>query len=183
MAELSVAPNAAPSKAPSPSKTPNQSRQNTKAGNATITIPLKPDPKFKPEDAAKYNQCGFDLEKANKITLEAPKKNKDGSFIMTIEQPAESQDSGGIVDKMTEYCAFDGKQYVGGQIDSHTTYGTTKLTYWTCDQKDECDPTDRSRYQIGDTNLKPYFENGKLIRKTQAEIQDKIPDKVGDETK
>lgn len=168
MAELSVAPKASPNKAPSPNK-----RQNAKASNATITIPLSKN------DATTYNQCDFKLDDATKITLERPKTNKDGSFILTIEQPSESQDSGGIVDKTIEYCAFDGKQYLGGQIDSHTTYGTTKTTYWTCDEKDECDPTDRSRYQIGDNNLTPYFENGKLVRRTQTEI----PDKAGDETK
>lgn len=191
MTGLSVAQNATPSTVPSKKtgKKPSAAPDPIKAG--TITIPLKA-PELKPEDAkkynakynaAKYNKCGFDLEKAVSITLEEPEKKKNGNYILTIEQPAESQNDGGIVDKMTEYCAFDGQQSIGGQIDSHTAYGTTKITYWTCDQKDECNPADRSSYQIGDTNLEPYFENGKLIRRTQPEIQDKTPDKTEGEPK
>lgn len=203
MAGLSVAPNATPSTVPSkragkkpsiaPSTAPNQIVRNADAG--TIKITFKPNKEFKPEDAATYNPCGFDLEKAVSITLEKPEikedkkhkiTNQDRSYILTIEQPPETQDSGGIVDKITEYCAFDGKTetIIGGQIDSHTAYGTTNITYWTCDQKDSvCDITDRDRYATGDTNLKPKFENGKLIRRAQTEIQDKTPDKTGDEPK
>ncbi len=178
MADLYVAQNAAPSKVSSkrPSKAPNSgNKKDTKANNATITIPLSKN------DAAAYNECSFNLENATKITLERPKTNKDGSYILTIEQPQETQN---LKSQITEYCAFDGEKHIGGQIDSHTIAGETKINYYTCDQKDsECDITDRGRYASGDTNLKPYFENGKLVRRTQAEIQDKTPDKVEDEIK
>lgn len=161
MAELTITPKAAPTATTKPSK------KRGKADAIEITFP-------KYDEVKPYNKCGFDLTDKDKTTLKRS-NGPDGSYILTIEHPPVSQMQGAIIDQMTEYCALDGETgtVIGGQIDSHTAAGEKKvINYYTCDQKDECDPTNIDAYIRSDINLKPSFKDGKLVRVSKPKEED-----------
>lgn len=110
------------------------------------------------EQASQINMCNIDLQGKNKIFLQRPKENKDGSFILGVTGILKQA---GDNIQIRTYCAFDGKNIT--QTGGISKMGLGNIPddsiYYKCDVKPDgytCHNTS--------TDETPYFENGKIVQ-------------------